>query len=286
MPDPAEISRRETLACLFAGLAAPTALRAAQPGAASSADADTVSRLDPLTTYIRLRASLAPEVVIWYVRDVRYGLVGREVTPMYGIEVGVFMEAEKQSEDLYRIRMIEATYKTDLRTGELLEAYANPYTGKTVPVWQWEPKAEEFLVTPTSVRRAHRPPTLESEDVQLSRPMLVGRDVNVDETSRWAGRRSADQTEAPILYEWSRFSAPLDQVLDTSLAACATHVAAMGLGTFQGWLGMAGHPGTQLMQGTGFKALRVQDLPRSYLRWAEKRNPDILHDPRRAMRGH
>jgi hypothetical protein len=280
-----EYSRRDALAGLLAGFAAPAAALAARPGTSTHADAESVARLDPLTTYVRLRASLAPQVAIWYVRDVRYGLAGREVTPMYGIEVGVFMEAERRSESEFSLRMIEATYKTDLRTGELLESYTNPYTGRTVPVKQWEPRAEEFFVTADTVRRKHAPPTLATADVRLSRPLLVGPDVQVDESSRWVGHVPAGEPEAPILYEWARFSAPLAQVLDPAVPACDTRVAAMGLGTFQGWLDMAGHSGTQLMHGTGYKALRVEDLPRSYLRWAEKRNPEILDDPRRAVRG-
>ena len=62
---------------------------------------------------------------------------GRRMVPVFGYTgTGALLARIDENKDLW-IKSRETGYFTDLRTGDILETWANPFTGKTVPVYHF-----------------------------------------------------------------------------------------------------------------------------------------------------
>lgn len=62
---------------------------------------------------------------------------GRRMVPLFGYTgTGALLARIDENKDLW-IKSRETGYFTDLRTGDILETWANPFTGRTVPVYHF-----------------------------------------------------------------------------------------------------------------------------------------------------
>ena len=83
-----------------------------------------------LNAYQRLSGSLDNRLIIWWMTGTRYGVANARSTALYGMQVGMFHRFYRQPDGNYKLAFFELTYYTDLASGELLEEFDNPYTGK------------------------------------------------------------------------------------------------------------------------------------------------------------
>jgi len=89
--------------------------------------------------YGRLRASLDGRPAYWLSRGVKYALSDFEITPIHGFTMleGIVYTPQPDGGHLFRI--FEAPYASDLETGEVIDVYTNPLTGKQVPIPHVQP---------------------------------------------------------------------------------------------------------------------------------------------------
>jgi hypothetical protein len=110
--------------------AAPTLL------GANAVPADAVHRV-----YRRMRFGADGEPVFWWMRGRRFGLIGNRMTPLFGMEVGSVHLVRSSSDEGYEVASASSIFYSDLESGELLSAWKNPLTGRTVEFTYAAPRA-------------------------------------------------------------------------------------------------------------------------------------------------
>ncbi len=116
------------------------------PLAAAAASAANFDPEDPralLAAFQKLRFSLRPEPVYWWLRVSKHGVVDGELTHLYDMEIASIFQAQPR-DDGFSVTSLELIYTVDTQTGELIDELKNPYTGELLP-WSHTP------VGPTTV---------------------------------------------------------------------------------------------------------------------------------------
>ena len=90
-----------------------------------------------LRAYIKLTANLDPSVTTYgWFGGTLYANIGVEkMNPLIGVEGLGVMRVEPQGNNTYRVFNREFAVYTDLKTGEYLDSWVNPYTEERVKVW-------------------------------------------------------------------------------------------------------------------------------------------------------
>jgi len=110
------------------------------PLAATAAPVDSFNPDDPralLQGFRRLRFSLDPGPVFWWLRVSKHGVVDGALTHLYDMEICSIFQA-RDLEDGFSVTSLELIYTVDKQTGELVDELTNPYTGARLP-WTHTP---------------------------------------------------------------------------------------------------------------------------------------------------
>jgi hypothetical protein len=109
------------------------------PGSAVGAGALDFSRPeDNLYAYAKTWGTLGPEPVFGGHEGVFFAVVGeRRAVPLFGYVGFGSLQFRLRADGTAEYRGKDATFYTDLATGELLDTWENPYTGKRVKVYPY-----------------------------------------------------------------------------------------------------------------------------------------------------
>jgi hypothetical protein len=274
------ISRRQVIKAA-AGVSAALAT-APRAGLAAGHDAPSGPE-EILRAYRKMRFGLHERPVYWWMKATKYGLVDDALTALYNMEIASFFKV-KADGDGFVGRSLEMVYSTDVQTGERLDEWENPYTGKVVPI-------RDLPIGPNDVRyNAH------GRELPTSLP---GAKLEAQhETNLWAesgGIWFRDDTSAVVtqldglsarpfrVYDWPTYHARLDDVMDEELDSAPCTVSFQAVSTFQRWMGMGDMPGNLMTRGSGQKVDRFEDLPASFRKPLRELHPAIADDPEGAL---
>lgn len=117
------------------GMAAAT--RAKGEGVRAGASLNYADPADNLYAFGKLWAGYDTPVIGAFHGLMYLRIPGRRAVPVFGYTgTGALLARIDENKDLW-IKSRETGYFTDLRTGDILETWANPFTGKTVPVYHF-----------------------------------------------------------------------------------------------------------------------------------------------------
>jgi hypothetical protein len=89
----------------------------------------------------KLAYSMDDRVTWWWLHGTRYGIVGSVATPFWEMHVATWFRTRDLADGRYEVTSAGANFYTLPGETQLLERFANPYTGKTVEVPYGTPKA-------------------------------------------------------------------------------------------------------------------------------------------------
>ena len=149
------ISRRGFTQAVAASAALTASLGSSKP---ASAALDFEKPEDLLKTLVKMRGSLKSELVIWYLKGPVYGVVDQKVTPLWGLHSVNFNHFQKKNDAEYTMTSVEFNYPYDLKTGDHVKKYDNPYTQETIEL-AYRPFGPNTLIltgcTKTCMQRCH-----------------------------------------------------------------------------------------------------------------------------------
>jgi hypothetical protein len=236
-----------------------------------------------LEAWMRMAAALDDRLVIWWMEGVRYGVVDAEARPIYGMKVGLFQRYFRQPDGYWKLAMFELTYYTDLETGQLLETYANPYTGTTNTV-------RHVRLGPDIRHQTVEGQLADPEDEAMQSflqdystslgPALISGDSLWLPTSVQA-RIVFPSPRAPDirLSHYTTALGSLREATDTNVISAPCSLAFQNVLKWEPWMQMADHRGHMMSKAAGRKLERVEDLPDDYLEMAYKEHPKLIADP-------
>jgi len=131
------MNRRTSLGLLGGSVLASTC-GAAKPNSTAQ---ETLS-LDPNNPedlhymHRKLAYALDDRLTYWSIEALRMGFRDGVLTPFWNLHVGIVYKSETLDDFRYSNKAILKIFYTDLKTGDLLERFDNPYTGETVEAKQ------------------------------------------------------------------------------------------------------------------------------------------------------
>ena len=115
--------------------------------ARSPAAIDAPSGIDTLLTHVRMRAHPDGRAVYWWYSGTFYGqITGQRTLPLLGIEGLSINRCTPAGDRVFAYSLREAGWFKDLATGQVLDEWSNPLTGRIVtPKHYYSPQQTRFV---------------------------------------------------------------------------------------------------------------------------------------------
>lgn len=229
-----------------------------------------------LTALVKMRGSLDGRDVLADWKVTAFAVVpGQRLRPLFRLDGFNVSRMERQDGGGWRMLSREVAYYRDLRTGEVLQRYANPITGQTDEVLQVvnDPVNLVFPAPTPGGRRV----VLESQgdqfvlrqDVPLLYPNPISpREYPLESTG-----------EQYIASEHFIYFARAAEVQDDKLASVPLHYSWTRVGPWLPWMRMGQQPGHILYVGHGFKLSGPEQLDPVVRAYTEKHHPEFMKAP-------
>jgi hypothetical protein len=284
--------RRHFVTGLAAAAAtAGTLAAAAGGGAATRIAAAPAAGGDPLEDpaqlhrlYRRIRFAGDERVFFWWMEGRRYGLVDNLLVPFFDMRVGSMHRCRDLGEGRYEVATASAIYFTDLDSGELLEDWANPVTGRTVRFTYPAPaRSVSVYSESTGVLSEPTPPGMRMERRHVVMPLQVrGPDAWLTEESHLRVFRGADGRSQKVADMYT-FMSPVAALRDPGLAFVPTIEQFNDYNDWSPRFEMGDSPGSGVARCSGRKVATLDELPSAYLRLARRLHPDAFREPARTL---
>ncbi len=235
---------------------------------------------DNMTAYIKMRGSLDPnEEVVYYWKGLIYSFIpGERSIPLFEMEA-YNIAITKPVEGGYEMLTREVALYRDLKTGEYLEKWYNPFIKDTVEVihvWN-DPVNQKFQLK--SPRGDWGIPYMDQgngrvsmfSDIFLLYPSPLPK-AEYPENSR------SDQYQAAELFQFFMDKADLD---DPKKKSVYNEVGWTRLSDFLPWMRMADKPGYLVYQCRGYKIMggAFEKLPAKLKQYVLDRHPEYAKAP-------
>ncbi len=279
----------------LAGLIAATTAAALDPATAEAGPAGALAAGptpaggvdDPAAFnrhYRRIRYAPGTDLLFWWMRGRRYGLVDNQLIPFFDMHVGSMHRCRDLDDDRFEVSSAATIYFTDLQTGELLENWNNPVTGKVVRFNYAPPRAgrSEYSYRDGVLESAPMAGVRQDERHSHSPLRVVGDEAwFTEETSMIAHFEATGQSIR--VHDTSTYGSPVAALLDPG----ARFVPAVEhFNDYNDWsprFQMGDRPGTSVARCSGRKVATLAEMPADFLRIARRVHPDAFADPARTL---
>ncbi|OYY72568.1 DUF1838 family protein [Sphingomonas sp. 28-63-12] len=275
------IGRRAAMGLIGCGAAVGSMALAAPSGARVAGARRSFNFADPaeqLRAFMMMRGALDDRLVIGGLSGRYFGVVGAQLTPMFGVVSATFTRYRPAPGGGYEAVGAEFAYFTDPVSGVAIGPYRNPYTGETVMVPSGgTPLSRIFIGSDMALRLESKIPGLSFENT-VSPPEVRGNDVWFSELTRTSspvpGKAEAfHYSESTILHarlnELNAFGA--------KRVRCETNFT--NVVSWRPWLKMESHPGHMMAVGVGSYGRAVNELPAAWIAATRVHHPELLVDP-------
>lgn len=255
----------------------------ASPALIGSNDLDDPDGL--LQAFQRLSGSFDDRLIIWWMSGTRYGVVSARATALYGMQVGMFHRNYQQPDGSFKSAFFELTYYTDLVTGQLLEEYDNPYTGKTNRVRHVR-LGPEIRHLSTGGLRAEENEMIRDYRTSMGPPVINGDRLWIPSSVEATIKFPKPTAPEILLNIYTTVQGSLAEALDPSIVSADCTFEFHNVLKWEPWMQMGDHPGHLMSTASGRKLEAVEDLPASYREMANLVHPKYMGDPIAALKKH
>lgn len=271
------VTRRQLLAGAggIAGVAA--GLGAAMPAvAAPTLDLDTAE--DNLKALIKLQADLSGADVIGGFPGEVWGWVPGEGNKLLFRSYGIGASHVERVENGWRFYHREVMYYLDPQSGEILQTWANPYTGQRVEVMHiLNDPVHRFYAISGGPFSAPFPYTVHDDDLVFRITVFSFRESPL-KRAEYPLHSANDKYQAAELWTMhGRLSEVMNP--DISSASCVTAWARVG--QWLPFMEMGNRPGIMVYHSDSYKLLGgIAELPPAIRAHTEKNYPEYLESPK------
>lgn len=270
------VSRRTALQGAIAlgstGLA--TASAATAVAAATSAMPATLPDFnDPLTvlrTHVKMVGTLGRGRVVSFMRLNIYADLGEgNFVPFFTMNNILVDYWEPKADNQHEMRKYEVGFYTKYDGQEPLEEFANPVTGKTLPIHHFRLGPVPRLYTPTGVFAMGYTPKLLPIEVIGDRVFLATQSIESRPDMLNPGQMAYTNS-------FMTFSAPLADIADPAVLSAPVHLQLHNKNRWAPWMGMGDRPGGTVARGFGGKVASLEALPEPVKAGARRFVPEIF----------
>ncbi len=267
-------TRRQLLAGAggFAGLAATISTEASEPTLNLDEPEDNLKAL------IKLQADLSGADAIGGFPGEVWGWVPGEGNRLLFRSYGIGASHVERVDNGWRFYHREVMYYLDPETGEILQDWINPYTGKRVEVLHiLNDPVHRFYAISGGRFAAPFPYTVHDDDLVFRISVFSFRD-SVMPRIEYPLHSANNKYQAAELWI---MNGRVNEVMnpDVSSASCVTSWARVG--QWLPFMEMGNRPGIMVYHSESYKLLRgVAELPDDIRRYTEKHHPEYLESPK------
>jgi hypothetical protein len=284
---------RRTAVGVLSGAAALSAT-AALPGLAAAADEARAAAFDPADqdqlamAFRKLAYSMDERLTFWWMRGTRYGTVGPVATPFWDMYIGAWFTTRDLPDGRYEVRQVNANYYTAPGGTELLERFANPFTGRTVDVPYNRPRATTSIYDRkggSPFAGAAAPPGMKStRQTDVGPAWIVGDMVHVQGDLMLRNEPLEPGRRGFTVNDWSTYVGALADVADPAQRNPPAAQMFVDILDFPPWLQMGEQPGAFVSRCYGRKVFDYASMPATWRALLERKFPDVARDPGAVLR--
>ncbi|MEZ5457808.1 MAG: DUF1838 family protein [Steroidobacteraceae bacterium] len=272
------MNRRE-LWPLLGGGALGAALCTAPASAARAGDATAAAAaldLDTLETHVRMRAHPDGRPLYWAYAGTFYGQVsGQRTVPLLGVEGISINRCTPSGDGVYAYSLREAGWFKDLQTGQVLDEWLNPLTGRSVtPKHYYSPQRQRFTAEQTE-------PVLDKPFPGLEWTGYLGAPKHFA-GSVWSSEellvRTTNPTTGAARVQTSLLTlhATAADLAGDPQRVVPTTMAYQTLASWVPWMDMRDIPGVISWRLFGRKVERVDELPQHLVERTRRLHPQLF----------
>ncbi len=240
---------------------------------------DFSNPVDHFDAVMQVRGSKDTRLCMGFLKGNYYGLVDNKLTPLYCVLAGTFSRFQKRNDGNYDGATFEVAYFTDWNTGELLETYVNPFTGKTVKVPITRSAPGRILLTPDAIKPVTTSfPAGTAFNHRFLPARVVGDDVWLVEEN-FVSRETDGKTPAFAYNEVTTYRASHKALSAPGAARAPSEVHYAVAVTWRPWLEMGDLKGNLVCDGSGKHIDKIEDFPPDYVALTKKHYPEAIADP-------
>ena len=223
--------------------------------------------------FLRVAGSSGNEVVMAWHKIYRYGIVGKDVTPLHTSRGALIVEHTNNGDGSFTMTRREVAYHCDIETGKVIDKLKNPYTGAMDDV-------EHIRSGPvTTVHTAHsmsQNGQVLPIDHKVGPARVVGDDVvlNHDLSAKFPGPNG----KLLVFYDYIQYHAKLSHLADPDMLNVPATYAIQDYIDWRAWQKMVDRDGLMPGRGFGQKVADFDDMPDDTLAAIKAREPEFLSD--------
>ena len=206
-----------------------------------------------------------------------YAVLEDDVIPLLELRGGNRSWWRREGEHVYRRYPASLNFFVDPETGEFIDEFVNPITGRTTPlVSAVQRRLDGMVFTPMGkyypISKERFPDMYEEAPLSLDWRLDAG-------TIRLFDVENFAPVAPKPIYEVHTFFAPAEEALDPDRNRSRAASSGWYTGRFSRWLDMADVEGTMIWHFEGTKVDRLEDLGEDYLTHARARADDFDRSP-------
>jgi hypothetical protein len=247
---------------------------------------DTSTPAAQSLAFRKLAYSTDGKTGFWWLHGRRYGLVDGDLTPFWDMHVGSWFSTHSLEGGDYAATTISVSVYTDCATGEVLEDFVNPYTGRRVRIAHFPPTPSRAIYGPSGRRATpgSAPPGLAAKTA-IGPAWVQGDRVYVSEDVSLAGALVSDPATRVRVNDLTTYVGLVRDVLDPAIAMAPAEQMFNDDNTWPAWLDMDGAPGSYFSRAWGRKVFRWDDMPPLWRAVVARLYPSLARDPVGALAG-
>ncbi len=216
-------------------------------------------------------------IAIRWTHGVLSAIIEQETTPLMGISQQVFSRHRRNENGSFDAVYMEFVFFTDLETGDVMEQWENPYTGRTVTVPAQVLGPSRFKI-PLTLTVINEPFAMEGiVNTHWLEPLpSAGGDVMFNER---IDSYVPPMTEggAPLkFHEVFAFRADAGLLMDTTSSHVPATVDKVNIISWRPWMDMAEVDGVTMSRGAGRVIANYDELPSDLAQNNQIHFPDIV----------
>ncbi len=249
--------------------------------ASKSLNLDLDKPADNMTAFIKVRGSLKDgEEIVFYANGKIYGFVdGERDKPLMGFEMYNIGKYIKTGENQYDLLTNEVLLYTDIKTGEVLEKFKNPYTGAIVDVVHvWNSPVNQKTALEGKYGKWGIPHQKFGDDQICMNADIFLKYPSPLPIKDFPESSQSDDYEAAELFQ---FFFSEKAINDPNQASVPCTISWTRLGPWLPWLKMAQRPGNMVYQGAGYKLMETDydKMPKVLTEYVMAKHPEYRHAP-------
>ena len=240
---------------------------------------------DVAVLYKKLRYRADDGVLFWWLDGTKFGQVGADIKPLFGMKVGTIARVRNQPDGTFTVTTLEVVFYTDLASGAFLREWRNPYTNQTIPV-------SHAPLGPTTMRHGKDGMPIRNTMLGGNRiaartdvhPLVIkGDDVWLAHDSTASVERDGGASPPFLVNDWSTYLGKLSDLRDQAKPVGEATVYLQEATGWARWMQMDGQPGNQVARAIGRKVVRFEDMPADWRKLLTEIDPHIARDPIAAL---